>query len=831
MMVTSTTSVSSSLQALLRMVSRGVHATTQHTKGNLQGAIRFQSYRPVWVLLICLCTLGLQYYVPHHSLVAMAGVQESVSMKRLGIVEETIYLPTVSSKRDVNFYVPKNANLTGASHVSVTFQHAYTLDPSRSWLQVMINDQVIHQVALGPNNTNSTTVKVPLPIGRLKAKNKLTFRVRQHYKAKCEDPTDASLWTQILPSTRLVLDYQPVVAPLDLARYPFPVVDTFSYLPAKVQFILPNAPQDAHLEAMGILNAHLAMKAPKEPKIVSAASLGMQGMKYPSGDMMVIGTASEVSGLLSSLGVSQPSQLSGSQWSGINTGEGVIWVGHNPKNSAHVVLVVSGNDANGVIKAAKMLSKAPRDMGLKGQFVTTSAMVGGLDTAPEANKLYIGTESRTLSDLGFQTTAVYKLHAPPVYWDVPVVRDFNTGNGKLFLNLVYSYSMMLNPKYSSIELKVNDRSVANVPLQQPYGEKLAKTRIYIPGDVLKPLNRFVVQFHLLPDKYGYCKGEYIDIAHGILHDSSQFEVEGMPDSALPRLDMFTNSVGYPYTSDNTLQNVWVHVTNPTDTRVLNTLLNVTTHMGRHLKLQHGHMQLHVSAQPQLIPSDKHLLVISGNGEMPQSITSKFRWNRMAGNDVKYTSQNESFYIQQGGAMRVLEQAGDDAQALTHFGGFNTPASLYALGKSMEATHLEQAISQLPVVKVRQLAQLDEKENTLIPADEPKKVTFVATAEDSGESTQEGGTGSKSITAVVGGTSTGKGSLLSAPMRWVSKTFGPVVAPVYNSIQGFFERIGWGTFPWVPIVIGLGLLLMVRVLLGLLGGGGGPRGNGGSRQYY
>jgi hypothetical protein len=250
-----------------------------------------------------------------------------------------------------------------------------------------------------------------------------------------------------------------------------------------------------------------------------------------------------------------------------------------------------------------------------------------------------------------------------------------------------------------------------------------------------------------------------------------------------------------------------------------------------LKLQRGHLQLHVSAQPNLIPGDKHLLVISGNGEMPQSVAGKFRWNRMAGNDVKYSSQNESFYIQQGGAMRVLEQAGDDTQAFTHFGGFNTPASLYALNKSMEATHLEQAISQLPVVKVRQLAQLDVKENALIPADEPRKVTFVSAAEDSGMSTQEGGTGSKSLTAVVGGTATGKGSVLSGPMQWLSKTFSPIVSPVYHAIQGFFERIGWGTFPWVPIVIGLGLLLVVRFLLGLLGGGGGPRGGGGSRQYY
>lgn len=763
-----------------------------------------------------------------------AGVIEEVSMKRLGILEESIYLPTVSAKRDLVFYAPKNARLSSASYLHLTFQHAYTLDPSRSWLQVVVNDQVVKQIALGPSNASSTTVKVPLPVGSLKLRNKLSFRVRQHYKAKCEDPTDASLWTQILPTTRLVLDYVPIAPKLDLGSYPFPVIDTFSYTPARVQFLLPGQPLDAHMEAMAIVNTHLAMKAPKEPKVYSTATTGTN-VQQRNADWVLVGTGQEVQQFLSSLGVSAPPQLSGGQWQGVGNGDGAIALMRHPYVPTRTMLLVSGNDAGGVVKAAQMLSKAPRDLGLRGAFTTTRNMKSPLDPVGEPNRSFIANETRSFHDLGYQTTAVYKLHAPPINLDVPVTKDFTKG-GDLYLNLVYSYSMMLNPRYSSLEIRINDRSVANVPLTEPYGQKRATARIFIPPDVLLPNSRLVAQFHLLPDKYGYCKGEYIDIAHGILHQDSSFEVVGAPSSYLPKLDLFSNSVGYPYTSDNTLRNVWVHLTNPADLNNLQTLLSVTNHLGRHLRLKNGFIQLRVSAQPGQIPGDRHLLAISSNGELPESLSKRFRLVRL-GQLASYKSQNETFMIGQGARIQTLEQAGDEGQASTHLAGFNTPYSLMSLAKAMEATHLEQAIAQEPIIKVRQLAQLNRQENRLRPADEPKNVVYVQNPSDTGLNTQMGGNGSGGPLAGLGGGGDATGGTggpntgvnLTGPLKFLNGFISPVVA----FFQTLLNRIGLGKLPWIPILLGVGLLLVVISLLRGLGRRGGPPGGPppSNRNYY
>src|SRR5690606_34102168 len=143
-------------------------------------------------------------------------------------------------------------------------------------------------------------------------------------------------------------------------------------------------------------------------------------------------------------------------------------------------------------------------------------------------------ESRSFKELGFPIADVQKINAPPIVYDLPIMSDFQPGgNARLFLDLVYSYSPKLNPRYSSLELRMNDVSIANLPLTSEAGEELKRATVQIPRDLIRAKNELVAQFHLMPDKYGWCVDNYEDESWGRIDDSTRLRIEGAPASRLP----------------------------------------------------------------------------------------------------------------------------------------------------------------------------------------------------------------------------------------------------------------------------------------------------------
>lgn len=518
------------------------------------------------LLLVALFSFLLQ------PLLAMAVI-ENVKLKQLR-VQDVIYLPTVTSQRTLMFTKPKTWQLSASSHLEVAFQHSWELDPSRSWLQVIVNNRILKQVALGPDNAKNTILSVPLPVGILKEQNTVTFRVQQHYKAACEDPLDPSLWTQILPESKLVFDYTPVLPSVDLAQYPFPVVDPLTYSPQPLQYIVPNAPTDKEVQALGYLNMHLAQASgAKEVRTkLSHPGSAIDGKSH----LIYVGTPSDNAGVAQYQGMIQQKQLSGDS--------GLILYFAHPTFKERAVVVVTGNTPDGVLQAAKYLTSKPFEGGLKGQAVVVPENWN--PSAGESSRVtrFIENQSRSLKDLGYGEEAVEKIYAPPITYQVPVLADYLNSNANLWLDLSYSYGRkggdLINPKFSSLEIRLNDMPIANVPLlESENGESMAKASIPLPKDLIKPSNTLVAQYHLLPDKFGWCKDDYQDKAWGKVHDNTNFRVEGSPASLLPNAGVL-NYTGFPYSRDANYKNTHFILPAKPGDGALQTFLGITSRLGR-----------------------------------------------------------------------------------------------------------------------------------------------------------------------------------------------------------------------------------------------------------
>ena len=640
--------------------------------------------------------------------------KEIVPLERLR-VRDVILLPTVRSQYQAQFTKPKTWQVSPASQLEVTFQHSHELLPNRSWLQIIVNDKLVKHIPLTKENAPGTKLTLPLPVGLLKDFNTLTFRVEQHYTDKCEDPLDKSLWTQILPATKIVFDYTPIVPQVNLNAYPYPIIDNLTYSPAKVHFVMgPNASAQ-ELQAAAYINTHLAQQA-QTHELISRLTFG--NLSGPDDEHLVLvgkpGSIPEASRFQNVFG---DYALQGGQWVNKRSGQalspeqGLILFFQAPGSKSHTVLIVSGNSDQAVFRAAQYLTTRPSVSGLSGYAITVPE-----DWSPPGNNTakvprYIENQTRTFRELGFGIEEVHKINAPPITYQVPIVGDFRR-NGKLWLDLNLSYSPNLNPEYSSLELRMNDVSIGNIPLTNPAGEQSKRVSIPISNELIRTRNNLVAQFHLMPDKYGWCVDNYVDNAWGKIMDDSQLRVEGSVSSRLPDAGLLNNTM-YPYSKEDNLQNLQLVLPNNPSAEVLNAMLAFTTRLGR-ATLADTDLRFGLSLGEASVPADKNLAVFhpaSGAWQLPDG--ARLAWKSSGSNLLKLLNLNEPngkisgelFELGQGVNLEQYQQGSRTISVFTSANpaGFQTLARLFNTDKTFE--QLQQGFLQ-------QLSKLNPDINAL-----------------------------------------------------------------------------------------------------------------------
>ncbi len=501
---------------------------------------------------------------------------ELVTLKRLGTTD-VILLPTTNSKRIIQFSKPKTWQLTGKSQLYVEFQHSIELLPERSFLEISINDHALAHIPLTSANAPGSKLTIPLPVAALKDFNTLAFNVQQHYTNHCEDPLDKSLWTQILPVTQLRFDYAPSMPQVNLSAYPYPIIDSLSYSPPVVQYVIPKDASEETLNAMADVNVHLAQQT---HRLDLQTSVRFGTPASATANLIYIGKASVLPVLAQLPGGTNGISLQSGRWTQngktLAEDQGVLILKGTPAKS---ILIVSGNSDKAVLKAAQYLTTRPKIQVLAGTaFVTPS------DWSPGGNQTakvpaYIDSQTRSFSELGFKTLEVHKINAPPIVYNVPVVSSFRRAKGHLWLDLSYSYSAWMNPQYSSLEVSMNNISIANIPLTNQQGETSAHASIPISEELIHPRNTLVAQFHMMPDKYGFCVDNYVDNAWGKIFEDSRLRVEGPVNSALPDAGLLNDTM-YPYSVSDNLDQVELLMVNHPDPSMLNAMLGFTTRLGR-----------------------------------------------------------------------------------------------------------------------------------------------------------------------------------------------------------------------------------------------------------
>ncbi len=537
------------------------------------------------------------------------ALKESVPLEELNI-EDVIFLPTVNAKRQVTFTKPKTWQLNGNTKLKMNFQHSLLLLPETSWLKILVNDKVVKHIPLTKENAELTSMEIPLPVGDLDDFNTLSFLVEQHYTDRCEDPTDASLWSQVLNSTSFEFDYSTTLPDVNLQTYPYPIIDTLAYAPAQIRYVLPSSPDTKTLQALGYVNMHMGQSTGGKELRTEVGLDGYAGAEH----LVLVGTPTsnpaikQFANAINATNSGVTLGSSGWQGSSVGNGDGVVVFFRHPQHQNKAVLVVSGNDADGVQQAAHYLTSRPMETSLQGNAVVADSSWRGNGARSSRVSDFIEKDSRTFAELGYGVQSVEKMTAPPIVYNFPVLSDFQHSNAEMMLDMTYSYGPGINPQFSSIEVRWNDVSIGNVPLlQQDSGEDRAQISIPVSSELIKPNNVVVAQFHLMPDKYGWCKGDYDDQAWGKVFDDSALRVTGSPKSILPNAGAF-NYTGFPYARhDNFETTHFVLPANPSKENV-KAFLAITGRLGRST-LADTDLRFTVGSGSEKAPANTNILAI------------------------------------------------------------------------------------------------------------------------------------------------------------------------------------------------------------------------------
>ncbi len=523
-------------------------------------------------------------------------------------------LKTVKTERQFAFTKPRNWEILPASSVAVTFQHSPALLPERSSLNVLVNNRILRTIELNDNNATPTTISIPVPPDILKDHNTLAFQVDQHYTYQCEDPFSSELWTTLLPETRLNLVYEPQPLRPNLAHFPYPFFDDLGYGPTRVGFLLSQKNiADETLEAAGVVATLMGQHAGWRDVDTDVAD-----SPHADRNLVLIGTPKE-NVHIRNLKDKQPLSLdTAGNFLDPNSRKelpadyGIIEVLANPGHPERAILVISGNSPVGVRRAAHFLAQNPANKLMVGQY----AIIEEQEPGPQHPfRLWDGfirhAGETSFANMSLETLTARGITALPIYYNVRKMPDLSTpAEEKVTVRTVYSYSSQLDPTQSKLEVLLNDKAMASVPLDKRPGETQAVLKFEVPAEDFYTYNDLQYKFHLFPEKYDLCN--FVTDVHiwGTVHNSSSVSVPGKITAPLPDVGLL-NDGAFPFALFQDFSNLAFIMPPEPETADIKAMLSVATRFGRLSKSRTG---INLSAvRPQTltdaIRNDHHLVVI------------------------------------------------------------------------------------------------------------------------------------------------------------------------------------------------------------------------------
>lgn len=504
-----------------------------------------------------------------------------LEFNRSPIVGNRLRLEGVYPETRLGFTRPLNWQVTSAK-LLIRFQHSPTLLADRSSLMIRVNDTSVGSVPLDRTQSQVGQVMFNVPANLIQDYNEVAIMAEQQTSETCTNPANPTLWTEILPDSKFILEYKAQPIPLDFSRYPYPFFDSLSLDPTSLAYLRPKTYSEGWLTGTArfqTMAGRLVDFRPMTARLVTDLNQVKWGDR-----LIVIGTPAEQP-LMADLSLPFPiknNQLLDGNNTALPEDVGVLMLA-TVQDSGVPVLVATGNDAAGVLKAVQFLVQSGGQQIGAGQALTVTSVEEIPSPAPRSWTGYLPSENVfQLRDLStpagkpFEDVTVHGTNAPPVQISFQALPDDRFLRGSS-MKLEYSYSPQVDPRTSSVEVRLDDVTIGARRLASTQGGR-DSLRVNLPEGLVKTDSVLNVVFSLNPRRASECGLSVDKQLWGTLHGDTTFDLKRSISVDLPDLKLL--QTGYPLTAPQDLSETAIVVPDSPKDMDVNVLLAVGERLGR-----------------------------------------------------------------------------------------------------------------------------------------------------------------------------------------------------------------------------------------------------------
>lgn len=461
-------------------------------------------------------------------LVGSSGVREITFGGDLNRPRD-IMLQGVTAIETVYFPTPSSWDLVADPVLQFRFDHSGSLVEDRSGMTISVNGGAIVSVALGEDNVIDGLVEARIPRHLLEDYNTMKIEVVQHVGDECEDPFDPALWTRVRQDSSIVWTYERELANVELGMFPEPFFEARSYGSMDIALAGSSALSGGQLEALGVLGFAFGRHADYRtvrvlPPVANPVDVDAH--------LLVVGTPDE-NPLVRQFVSRAPA-----------AGEGIVALARHPVDPGLGVLVVTGGDAAGLLKAARAVAGEDRAEILSGTESSVQSLDDAYPVETQQDPLPAPPEDRfNLAALDIEDTTVRGYYAPPITIPLRLEGDAKVQIEGARIGVDYAYSAQLDNRLSTMEIRLNGVTLRSVALDEAEGEEKRRLWVELPFELMEPSSDIEVIFHLFPSDFSPCV--YTTDSHiwATVFDSTRIEVArdhytDLPDVGLLRYDLW-----------------------------------------------------------------------------------------------------------------------------------------------------------------------------------------------------------------------------------------------------------------------------------------------------
>ena len=446
-------------------------------------------------------------------------------------ISSDIMLQGITATETISFRVSNRWKLLRDPVVEIHFDHSESLVRERSSLTIWVNNQGLASVPLTEENARDGRIKVRVPRSILydAGYNDLKFKVVQHIADECEDPFDPALWTRVSLDSNISFGHTTDPVEPELANFPAPFFDPLDYGPMKIALAGPAELSADQLDAVGLVGFAFGRHADYRGVEVAAP---VEDPSQATSHLLIVGTADK-----------NPLVARYVDRGALRPGVGTVVSLPNPANPKYGVLVVTGGDAIGVLKAAEAIASDDRYELLAG---TKSDILDVEDVVPPESRRSPAAlpfarsgemAKSSLEELGMANRTVRGFDSPPVQVPLRLEGDAQVQIDGARVAIDYAYAAGLDTRLSTMEIRLDDVTLRSVSLNRKEGEEKNRIWVDLPFELMEPDSQLEIIFHLFPINFDPCV--YVNDKHiwATVFASSEVHIARDRIAELPNLGL------------------------------------------------------------------------------------------------------------------------------------------------------------------------------------------------------------------------------------------------------------------------------------------------------